>query len=79
MIKNFKYKNKNRYQSGYSLIQVLIYLIISSIILSVSLNLFTCAINHKKIIENKLNSLTDKMLDNIIGNLIIQKLIQKMR
>lgn len=78
MIKNFKYKNKKRYQSGYSLIQILIYLIISSIILSISLNLLTCAINHKKIIENKLNNLTDKMiLDNIISNLIIQKAYTK--
>jgi hypothetical protein len=78
MIKAFKYKNKNRYQAGFSLIQVFIYLIISSIILSISLTIFTCAINHKKIIENKLNNLTDKMLlDNLIGNLIIQKAYTK--
>ena len=35
-------------------------------------------ISPEKIIENKLNSLTDKMLlDNIIGNLIIQKAYTK--
>ena len=78
MIKAFKYKNKKRCQAGFSLIQVLIYLIISSITLSISLTIFTCAINHKKIIENKLNNLTDKMLlDNLIGNLIIQKAYAK--
>ncbi len=78
MIKAFKYKNKKRYQSGYSLIQVLIYLIISAIMLSIVLSLFSSAINHKKIIENKLNNLTDKMfLDNLISNLVIQKAYTK--